>query len=347
MTSENYFLPPEWSPQSGVMLTWPHSETIWAETLTDVDPIFAQIALHITERAKLIITHYDDAHKKHIESYLRDANVNLAQVAFYQAPSNDVWVRDHGPITVKQGEANVLLDFTFNGWGDKYPAEFDNEITRSLYAQSAFADANIKTIDMVLEGGGIEVDGKGTLLTTRSCLLAKTRNPHLTQEAIEKKLQTLFGIKRVLWLDHGYLAGDDTDGHIDTLARFVDEKTICYIQCDDETDEHYAALQAMEAELKTFTNFEGEPYRLIPLPWPKARYADYDGRRLPASYANFLILNDAILAPIYDDEADEKSLHTLKSCFPQHKIIPIPSVPIIQWYGSIHCMTMQLPRGVV
>jgi agmatine deiminase len=345
-TADSYYLAPEWAKQRAVMLTWPHSDTIWAETLATVDPIFAEVTKEIAKREKVVIACVDQTHQDHITTLLRKANVNLDQVAQYVAPSNDVWVRDHGPITVYHDGTPLLLDFTFNGWGNKYPAQHDNLITASLHAQQAFGDTPLATIDMVLEGGAVEVDGKGSLMTTSRCLLAKTRNPSLSQKDIADRLHHLFGIKRILWLDEGYLAGDDTDGHIDTLARFTDAHTICYVTCDDPSDEHFEALKKMEAQLRSFVDDQGNPYRLVPLPWPKARYADYDGRRLPLTYANFLIINDAVLAPIYDDVADKEALRILAACFPDREIIPIPSLAIAQWYGSIHCMTMQLPQEV-
>lgn len=340
-------LPAEWARQSGVMLTWPHSETIWAETLAAADQVFTEITKQISLREKIIISCFDDKHATHIKHLLKAANVNLQHIAIYTAPCDDIWVRDHGPITVLKQTQPLLLDFTFNGWGNKYPAENDNYITRSLHAQHAFGDTPLTTIDMVLEGGGIEVDGQGTLLTTSSYLLAKTRNPVLTRAEITNNLQRLFGIKKILWLDHGYLAGDDTDGHIDTLARFTDAHTICYTACSDPHDEHFTALKAMEDQLQGFTDYQNQPYQLIPLPWPRARFADYDGRRLPLTYANFLIINDAVLVPTYADPADAHALKILASCFPNRQIIPIPCLPIVQWYGSLHCMTMQLPEGVL
>lgn len=345
--TNGYILPPEWAPQSGVMITWPHGDTIWAETLHVIDPVFAEIARQITKREKLVITCFDQRHQDHVTRVLKNAGANLENITIYHAPSNDVWVRDHGPIAVcREGEAK-LLDFTFNGWGDKYPAQEDNKITRLLHNQQAFGDTAITTIDMVLEGGSIEVDGKGTLLTTSSCLLAKTRNPSLSQTEVSDSMHELLGINRILWLDEGYLAGDDTDGHIDTLARFIDPHTICYITCDDTDDEHFQPLKKMEKQLQSFTDYQGNPYQLVPLPWPKARYADYDGRRLPATYANFLIINGAVLVPTYDDPADEQALRILARHFHDREIIAIPSLPIIQWYGSIHCMTMQLPQEVL
>lgn len=346
-TTSGFVLAPEWCKQSGVMLTWPHSETIWAETLDTVDKVFADIAKHIARFEKVVITCFDAAHERHLQKVLQNADADLSQIAFYHAPCDDVWVRDHGPITVTQDGKPILLDFTFNGWGDKYPATNDNLITRSLHAQQAFGNAAIQSLDMVLEGGAIEIDGKGTLLTTSRCLLAKTRNPDLTQDDITATLKNRFGLNRILWLDEGYLAGDDTDGHIDTLARFTDAHTICYVTCDDTQDEHFTAFKNMEKQLKALVDYQGNPYKLIPLPWPKARFADYDGRRLPVTYANFLIINGAVLTPIYDDPADNEALHRIASCFPDREIIPIQSLALVQWYGSIHCMTMQLPEEII
>ena len=342
-----YFLPPEWAEQSGVMLTWPRRDSYWADTLNAIDAVFTETALQISIREKVLITCADTDHELHIRTLLKKAGADLQQIQIHTVKANDIWVRDHGPITVMKEGKPVLLDFTFTGWGYKYPAESDNQLTRELHAKNAFGHTPIETVALALEGGGIEVDGQGTLLVTKSCILSKIRNPDMTQDEIETSLKTAFGIHRILWLEEGGLEGDDTDGHIDTLARFTDAKTICYVACDDENDAHYASLKAMEKELQAFKDYEGEPYRLIPLPWPKARLADFDGRRLPVTYANFLIINDAVLVPTYDDPRDEEALVTLSECFPDREIIAIPSLPVVQWYGSIHCMTMQLPRGVL
>lgn len=340
-------LPPEWAPQSGVMLTWPHRETIWAERLDVIDRVFVEVIQQITPRQKVLINCFDEAHQHHIKTLLDAAHINLNQVMTYRVPSDDIWVRDHGPLCVLREQQPVLLDFIFNGWGNKYPAAQDNQLTRHLHAQNAFGNVLLNTIDMVLEGGAIEVDGQGTLLTTRRCLLAKTRNPTFTENEIVERLQKFFGIKKILWLDYGYLAGDDTDSHIDTLARFIDPQTICYVRCTDPADEHFAELQEMENQLHSFRNQQGQPYQLVPLPWPKAQYAIYDGRRLPATYANFLIINDAVLVPTYHDPADTEALNILTNCFPQRQVIGMDCSPVIQWYGSLHCMTMQLPEKIL
>jgi agmatine deiminase len=339
-------LPAEWAPQSGVMLTWPHVHGDWAKRLPQVEPVFTEIVRQVSRREKVLIACYDSRHRTHVEKLLAAAGVYLGRVILHTVPSNDTWARDHGPLTVLCRNEPLLLDFGFNGWGGKYGYELDNQITRRLYAQDSFGEAPLQTVDLVLEGGSIEVDGSGTLLTTARCLLAPTRNPKLGREQIEQNLKTLLGINRILWLQHGYLAGDDTDSHIDTLARFCDRNTLAYVRCDDPQDEHYAELQAMEQELKTFRAADGRPYRLVPLPWPRAKY-DEDGQRLPATYANFLIVNGAVLVPTYDDPADDVALARLKECFPDRELVAIDCLPLIYQFGSLHCITMQLPEGVL
>ncbi|MEO5573993.1 MAG: agmatine deiminase family protein [Gammaproteobacteria bacterium] len=337
-------LPAEWEAQQAVMLTWPHGHGDWAPWLAQVEPVFVEIAHQIALRQGLIISCYDAAHERHIRTLLAQKGINSAALATYIVPSNDSWVRDHGPITVLRSGVPQLLDFTFNGWGGKFDSSLDDRITRALHAQGAFGNTPLEPIDLVLEGGSIEVDGAGTLLTTTQCLLSPQRNPQLDRRQIELKLRELFGIKRVLWLEHGHLAGDDTDSHIDTLARFCNSSTIAYVACDDPDDEHYADLQAMQTELQGFRTAQGNPYQLVPLPWPQAKY-DATGQRLPASYANFLITNGAVLAPTYADPSDAAALACLQRCFPQHQIIGVPCLPLIMQYGSLHCVTMQLPAN--
>ena len=340
------YLPPEWAPQSGVMLTWPHAHGDWAKRLKQVEPVFIEIARQVSLREKVLICCYDRTHRERVGEILAKAGVDMGRVMLRTVPSNDTWARDHGPLTVVcQGEP-MLLDFGFNGWGGKFGYELDNQISRKLYGMDTFGHTPMQTVDMVLEGGSIEVDGSGTLLTTSRCLLAPTRNPKLSKQQIEERLMSSLGINRILWLQHGYLAGDDTDSHIDTLARLCSTDTIAYVACDDPADEHYPALKAMEQELEAFRTRDGNPYRLVPLPWPKPRHDD-DGRRLPATYANFLIINDAVLLPTYDDPADLEAKARVAQCFPDHEVVGIPCLPLILQYGSLHCVTMQLPAGVL
>ncbi len=334
-------LPPEWIPQCGVMLTWPHEDTDWNYILEDVTRCYINIAHEIAKRERLLIVCHDEKQVRTLLSDIED------RILFRQIDTNDTWARDHGPITVYVDGQPCLFDFQFNGWGLKFAANLDNQITRNLYASDLFS-ANtgyFNFLHYVLEGGSIESDGCGTLLTTKECLLSKNRNEHLQQEEIEAFLKDIFGLKRILWLNHGWLAGDDTDSHIDTLARFCGEDTIAYVQCTDKNDEHYEELKAMEEELKTFTMEDGSAYSLVPLPMPEARYED--DFRLPATYANFLIINGAVLVPTYQCQEDKVALERLQKAFPNHEVVGIDCTPLIRQHGSLHCVTMQLPLGVL
>jgi agmatine deiminase len=328
------------------MLTWPHAQSDWAPILHEVEPVFTAIAAAIARYETVLIACHDESVRDQVARQLRAAGVPDARARLHVAPANDTWARDHGPITVLCRTEPTLLDFGFNGWGGKYAHDLDNLITRRLHAQGVFGDAPLETVHLILEGGSIEVDGQGTLLTTARCLLAPTRNPGLSRAQIEARLAEILGITRFLWLEHGYLAGDDTDSHIDTLARLCDAQTIAYVACDDPVDEHYIDLKAMEAELQAFRTANGSPYRLVPLPWPRAKVDD-EGARLPATYANFLIINDAVLVPTYRDPADDTALARLRDCFPDRVVIGIDCLPLIYQHGSLHCVTMQIPTGVL
>ncbi|MDR9435552.1 MAG: agmatine deiminase family protein [Thiohalophilus sp.] len=339
-------LPAEWAPQSGVMLTWPHAETDWAANLHAVESVFAEIASQIARHEAVLIVVSGTSHRQHVEQQLIRHSCLLTQVRFAIAPSNDTWARDHGPVGVLAHDQPRLLDFTFNGWGNKHPAGLDNGITRELQRQKSFGNTPLETIDFVLEGGSFDSDGAGSLLTTRACLLNPSRNPDHNQAQIEQQLKQSLGVEQILWLSHGYLAGDDTDSHIDMLARFCPDSTIAYMHCDDSQDEHYAELQAMQQELQQLRNGNGESYRLLPLPWP-APIFNAQGERLPASYANFLVINDAVLVPQYGDNNDQRACAQLQTAFPDRVIIGIDCRPLIEQFGSLHCLTMQFPVGVL
>lgn len=344
MTNRRF--PAEWAPQSGVMLTWPHDDTDWAGCLDQVEPVFAEIASQIARREQVLIVVTGTSHRQHVEQQLVRHSCLLTQVRFAIAPSNDTWARDHGPIGVLANTQPRLLDFTFNGWGNKHPAELDNAITHELQRQHSFGDTPVEPIEFVLEGGSIESDGKGSLLTTRACLLNPSRNPDLDQPQIEQHLRHWLGVERIMWLNHGYLAGDDTDSHIDMLARFCPDDTIVYVQCDDPADEHYAELQAMAHELEQLRTNDGKPYRLLPLPWPSPIFNAQD-QRLPASYANFLVINGAVLVPQYADSKDAEALARLHQAFPEREIVGINCRSLIEQSGSLHCLTMQFPKGIL
>jgi agmatine/peptidylarginine deiminase len=324
------------------MLTWPHRGTDWRDMLDEVVPCFVSVAKEIIKREHLLIVSPCIDEVKHSLGKIDDS-----RITFREIPTNDTWARDHGPIALFVNEIPHILDFTFNGWGLKFPADRDNQITRRLYESRAFSSEVIykSMLHIVLEGGSIEIDGAGTMLTTARCLLSVNRNEYKSREEISDYFQMLFDVRQVLWLNHGYLSGDDTDSHIDTLARFCDAETIAYVQCSDTNDEHYRELSLMEEELKSFKTLDGKPYRLIPLPMAEAVY--WEGERLPATYANFLIINDAVLVPFYGSSRDEMARQQLQKAFPDREIVGINCLPLIKQHGSLHCITMQFPQGFI
>lgn len=338
-------LPAEWEAQSGVQLTWPHESTDWGPDLDSVESVFAAIGAAIARRESLLVVCRDTDHRTHVLEQLRGAGTDLDRVQLGIALSDDTWARDHGAITVLEDGQPILLDFVFNGWGGKFPAEQDNQLTASLAAQGRFGTTPVEAVDLVLEGGSIESDGAGTLLTTRHCLMQPTRNPDLSQTEIEERFRQHFGAERVLWLEHGALEGDDTDGHIDTLARFCDPSTIAYVECSDPEDSQFPGLERMAAEIAALVQVSGEPYRQVPLPLPAPQVDE--GRRLPATYANFLIINDAVLVPVYGDPADAIAMERLGAVFPGRNVVGIDCREIIRQGGSLHCLTMQFPLGVL
>ena len=326
------------------MLTWPHAYGDWQD-LPRVEAPFRALAKAISLRQSVLINCYDANHLHHVERCLRETGARIEHCRLHVTPSNDSWTRDHGPISVEESGHPKILDFTFNGWG-KHRHNLDNIITEKLYNTGALGTTPYARVAMVLEGGSIESDGEGTLLTTTQCLRHPNRNPTMSREDIESLLRTELGIDRILWLDHGQVTGDDTDGHIDMLARFCDPHTIAYHSCPDPDDADFASLQAMTAQLETFRDPFGEPYRLVRLPAP-GLHRDDGGHRLPASYANFLIINGAVLVPQYGDPSDSAALDTVADRFPGREVVGIDCLPLIEQGGSLHCVTMQLPHGIL
>ena len=332
-----FSLPSEWHTQAAVQLTWPHIATDWNGMLDEVDDCFCRIADAVAARQKLIVVapSFPDSLK---------GKPYADSITFVTCPTDDTWARDHAFITLTDGDAPpLLLDFCFNGWGMKFAAAKDNLINSRLRDAGVLRGTYTNCRDFVLEGGSIESDGRGTLLTTSSCLLAPNRNDTLTREQIEACLKQRFGLKQILWLNHGYLAGDDTDGHIDTLARLCPDDTIVYVRCDDERDEHHKALHDMEEELRSFRTLDGKPFRLLPLPMPRPIF-DEDGLRLPATYANFLIMNEAVVYPTYaQPDLDRQAATVIGRAFPGREIVGIDCRALIKQHGSLHCVTMQYP----
>jgi len=344
----SYILPPEWFIQDAIMLTWPHAETDWASNLNNIELVFVEISLAILARQKLVIVCHDEKLTQHVRQLLQRQLskymlLDMNDVFFVTAFINDCWARDHGPISVFNQQGKITaLNFIFNGWGSKYACELDNKINQSLFKQ-----LNTKShidVEVVLEGGGIEIDEKGHLLTTKRCLLNNNRNKGMTQAKIEALFAVNFGAKKILWLDDGALEGDDTDSHIDTLARFAPHQTIIYQACDDQSDCHYVELHKMAQALQEMRTLDGDHFNLMKLPMPDAQF-NAAGDRLPATYANFLIINGAVLMPVYGVRQDKQAQTILNSAFPNHQIIAINCREIIEQFGSLHCLTMQLPQG--
>lgn len=335
--------PAEWEPQSGVQLTWPNVEGDWRGHLDWMELSLAGIAREVSRRELALIV---CSEPDRVTACLREAGADLDSVRLFEVESNDIWARDHGALTVLEDGHPVLLDFGFNGWGLKYPSNFDNQITRKLAVQGAFGATPVRTMDLVFEGGSIESDGAGTLMTTSTCLLSPNRNPAYDQARLEARLLKMFGAKRVLWLDEGHVEGDDTDSHIDTMARFCDAETIAYVGWQDAEASLREPLQAMEEQLRTFRTAEGRPYRLVALPGPVDMF-DEQGDRLPAAHANFLIINGAVLVPTYDDPKDQAAIEILKGVFPTREVVGVDCRGPVLIYGSLHCVTMQYPKGVL
>ena len=333
MKKSNRRMLAEWEPQEAVQLTWPHAETDWAPMLPEITAVYEEMAREIRQRERLIVV--DDI------------------------PHNDTWARDHGFITVEEAASDstveetasdnqqpsnlILLDFKFNGWGEKFPAELDNAINRRLYEQGIVHGRYESHLDFVLEGGSIESDGRGTIFTTECCLMAPHRNQPLTKEEIEDRLKQYLGAERVVWLQHGSLIGDDTDGHIDTLVRICPDDTLVY--CGADAD--HPDLLLMEQELQRLRTTEGRPYRLLKLPLPRPIYErgerpEVRGERLPATYANYLVINGAVLVPTYaQPDLDQEALRTIALAYPDRELVPIDCRPVIRQHGSLHCCTMQ------
>lgn len=349
-------LPAEWEPQAFVQIAWPHAETDWAPYLKAAWECYGNIAREIARREPLAIITPEPAA---VRDYLRSlANVPLENIRIIEVETNDTWARDHAFLTLVADDGRKqLTDFTFNGWGLKFAANLDNQINAKALPEieKMLADGADyhNELNIVLEGGSVESDGRGTILTTTSCLLAANRNNYADKASAEKELTRALHCNRVLWLDHSWLAGDDTDGHIDTVARLCPNDTIAYVQCLDTADEHYAELRAMELELQQLRTSDGQPYRLVPLPMANAVYErdfadaveEERDQRLPATYANFLIINDAVLMPTYGQgENDALAMKQLQKAFPDREIVGIDCRVLIRQHGSLHCVTMQYPK---
>ena len=340
------WLVPEWAKQSAVFLAWPYAEGDFSPWLEAVEAAYLEIVYQIQLREQVWVAVHSHDLKASIEGRLIARGVVLEnRVVLIVMPYNDVWVRDSAPLTVKGPMGHRLLNFRFNGWGGKYDYAQDAKLAGRLYETGLLGATPIDEIDFVLEGGSVESDGLGSIMTTSRCLLNPNRNPSYHKKEIEAILKMHLGSTQILWLDHGHAEGDDTDAHIDTLARFCSDRVIAYTACIDSQDPLFEEFKRMEDQLEKFRRPDGGAYDLVPLPMPKPILSE-DGQRLPATYANFLIINGAVLVPIYGDPQDDVALHRLQQVFQGREIVPIDCVPLIRQYGSLHCMTMQFPEEI-
>ena len=348
----NFILPAEWSPQSGIQLTWPHARTDWKPYLEDITRTFLEMAREIAKRELLLVVTPEKAATKAQLSKVLDKD-SMSRVIIREIDTNDTWARDHAPLTLTSTHQakgffvkNHMLDFKFNGWGEKFDWQKDNAINLQLYYAGVFHAALENHTDFVLEGGAIESDGQGTIMTTTSCMLAPHRNQPLDKRKIEERLLNQFHANRVIWIDHGRLEGDDTDGHIDTIVRMAPHDTLLYVGCDDNEDPHFDDFAALQQQLEGLRTMGGKPYHLLRLPMPQGIYDN--GERLPATYANFVILNGAVLVPTYQQpDNDQLAMERIHRAFPDRVIIGIDARTAIRQHGSLHCLTMQYPEGVL
>jgi agmatine deiminase len=338
LTSDHGFaMPPEWSPHAATWMGWPCDDELWIGELEEVRREFAQLVRAVADFEPVELLVRDGEADADAAARLAGANVRLHRV-----PYDDVWLRDSGPIFVAREGRLRLVNWEFNGWGRKYDASTDNEVPRQI---AAILGTGTVDTGVVLEGGSVEVNGTGCVLTTRQCLLSSARNPDLSAAEIEALLAAYLGTPRVLWLDSG-LEGDHTDGHIDTITRFTDERTIVTVTCDDTTDANYEATRGNRERLRSFTDSNGQSFRVVELPLPRMR-AEFDGQRLPLTYANFYIANGAVIVPMYGDVNDAHALAILRPLFPGRDVRGVMARHLITGGGAFHCVTQQQPAGLI
>lgn len=331
-------MPAEWERHRATWLSWPHNTETWPDELDEVERVMATAVRVLAPGETVIINVLDDHHERHVGAVLDEAGVR-GDVRLIHIPTNDAWIRDHGAIFIRDASGTIAAtSWGFNSWGEKYPPwDLDDDVPEKM---SSYLDVSIFNGDMILEGGSIDVNGSGVLLTTEACLLNPNRNPDLNREAIESRMKEYLGIRRVVWLGDG-IAGDDTDGHIDDVTRFIDDVSIVTAVERDQDDVNFEPLQANLETLHALRLEDGRPFRIIELPMPRPVFAR--GERMPASYANFYVGNDVVLMPAYGDPADDVALRILQSCFPTRKIVALDCRALIWGLGAFHCLTQQVP----
>jgi agmatine deiminase len=337
---QGFLFPAEWHPHEATWLSWPHNPDTWPGKIKKIYPAYTEFIRLVAEGEKVNINVKDRAMAEEAAAKIAEAGADMDQVFFYENPTNDAWCRDHGPAFLINPEKKekMIVDWGYNAWGGKYPPfDLDDVIPTRIANQ---LDLPFTVADIVMEGGSVDFNGRGTVLTTTSCLLNKNRNPHLTQPAIEEYLKSFYGVNNILWLGDG-IVGDDTDGHIDDITRFVSEDTVVTVVEENQDDENFEPLKANRESLESVSINE-KRLTVIDLPMPSPVY--YEGQRLPASYANFYIANKYVIVPVFDDANDEKALEILQGCFKDRRVVGINSVDIIWGLGSFHCLSQQEPK---
>jgi agmatine deiminase len=336
-----YYMPAEWVKHEATWFSWPHNEETWPEVFSSIPIVFAEIVFHLAQGEKVKINVLDSEHEAEVRKVLEKRGVNMENVQLLPIPTNDTWCRDHGPTFLlnKNGKDKAFVNWDFNSWGSKYPFELDNAVPSRI--QEYEKDFYVFQPHIVMEGGSIEVNGAGTVLTTKACLLNDNRNPELSQSDVEEYLRQYLGVQQILWLEDG-IVGDDTNGHIDDLSRFVDENTIITIVEENKEDENYPILEENLHLLQSMQNLQGDPFRILTLPMPSP--VVLQGLRLPASYANFYIGNEVVLVPTFQDKNDQKALDILQECFPTRKVVGINCRELVLGLGTLHCISQQEPR---
>ena len=333
-------MPAEWAPHHATWLSWPRREGIsFPNQFDPVPAIWAGICAVLSPGENVHINFFSEAHEQEIRAALAEAGLKVGERIFlHHFPAYEPWCRDHGPIFVKNGDRLAVVDWDYNAWGGKYPpCDLDDAVPQRVAESLGLPLFRPR---MILEGGSIEVNGAGTLLTTEACLLNPNRNPDLTKAEIEQRLRDYLGVEKILWLREG-IVGDDTDGHVDDIARFVDQRTVVAAIEEDPADENYELLREGRRRLETMINAQGEPLRIIDLPMPEPVIRE--GQRLPASYANFYIANEVVLLPVFGQRNDERARAIVQGCFPTRRVVPMDSRDLIWGLGSFHCVTQQQP----
>ncbi len=336
-----FYFPAEWAKHTATWLSWPHKEESWPGKIVTVYPKYCEFIKALTAGELVRINVKDEQMAAFAKQQLQLVDVNLSRVEFIDFETNDAWCRDHGPAFLVNTETRqkVIVDWGYNAWGNKYPPfDLDDVIPTKISERFGWP---VYHPGIVMEGGSVDFNGNGTILTTTACLLNNNRNPHLNQQQIEEYLYNYYGAEQILWLGDGII-GDDTDGHIDDITRFVNEDTVVTVIEENKHDENYSILQENLQTLKTMRLLNGKQLNIIELPMPSP--VIYDGQRLPASYANFYIGNAAVVVPIYRCNNDDKALEILQKCFPGRKVIGIDSTDIIWGLGSFHCLSQQEPQ---